>query len=168
MSSVSISTHACTVLLYIVYFRNISLSYLCLFHGGNVSEALRECCIEGVWTAASRSNSLMRPQWACVSINLTKTRGHHCNMAHSCWPNPIYYVLLACEIPKCRINHGILYWREWYCISERLTMVTVKHHSHPPVWKKLFERCHIPPQDPQNLSTWHIWRAKHHQDSNNQ
>lgn len=136
LSSASISGHARTVWLYIVYVRNVSLSYLCLLHGRNVSEALRECSIEGVWNAASRSNSLMCPQWAYVSINHAITGGHHLTMAHSCWPNPIYYVLLACEIPKCRINHGILHWRDWYFISERLTTVTMKYRSQPLLQKK--------------------------------
>lgn len=62
MSLASISRHACTVLLYIVHFKTLFLSYLCLLHGRNVSEALRECAIEGVKNAASRSNGLMRPQ----------------------------------------------------------------------------------------------------------
>lgn len=167
--------HSCTVLhTYIVYFRNISLSYLCLRHGRNVSAALCKCSIQGVWNAASRSNSHMRPRWACVSINHTITGGHHLNVGHSCRPNPFYYVLLACEIPLCRKNHGIQHWRELYCISKRLTMATVKNHSQPLLKKKNILKyakfpLKIPCLPPSCISmlhqaVWHIWHVQYQQD----
>lgn len=109
----------------------------------------RLCSTEGVWNAASSSNSLMRPQWACMSINHIITKGHHRNMADSCWPTPIYYVLLACEMTKCKINHDILHRKDWYCISERPTVMTMKYHSQPPLQKEnVFEICHISSKDP--------------------
>lgn len=103
----------------------------------------------GCVKCSKQIQQVLCPHWGCVSINHTIAGGHHLNMAHSFWLNPIYYVLLACEIPKCRINHGILHWGDWYCISERLTIVSMKYHSQTPTaGKNCFKICHISPKDP--------------------